>query len=71
MNELTTGDYLLTDNNLIRLSEDHKLDKEIKCIRLVSKDFNKIDLMDFNGCLIDVLNTPLNLEIKIWQLESD
>lgn len=42
--------------------------KYFKSIRLTSKDFAKIDLDKFEGCMIDVFNGHFNIDIKILEL---
>ena len=68
MKELKSGFYLIKNNKPIR-KEFKEIEKiKEKSLRLVSKDFLKIDLKDFNNCLLWCSNTPINLDIEITQI---
>lgn len=67
MQELNSGCYLVKDNKAI--SQPYNILDKSGAIRLVSKDFSKIDIERFNGCAITVSNTPLNLSIEFYCLD--
>ncbi len=70
MKELKSGFYLIKNNKVIPKEFKEIKDLKSNSLRLISKDFKRIELKNFNNCLLWCSNTPINLDIEITQLSK-
>ena len=66
MQELKSGCYLIKNNQVI--PKKYNILDKTTAIRFISKDFSKVDINRFNNCVLWCSNTPINLDIEIYQL---
>ena len=71
MKELKSGFYFIKNNKVIPITLKEAQKYKDKSLRLVSKDFNLIDIENFNNCILWTSNTPINLSIEITEVCND